>query len=108
VDHELALATAPDAVVIGGLRAAVDPLAHELTGEADLLARPDSDTNDDVLEALAEPFLEVDVALEGFGDRGREVATGELLRALVQLEVSLGDIDGLVRHGHIVTFVLCG
>src|SRR5262245_44410110 len=108
MDDELALAAPPDPVVVGGLRPAVDPLADELPGEADLLAGADPDAHDDVVEALAEPLLDVDIALERRRDRRGEVAAGELLRALIELEVSLGDVDGLVRHGHIVTFILCG
>ena len=67
----------------------------------------DAHADDDVVEALAEALLDVDVALERAGDRRGEVAAGELLGPLVELEVSIGDVDGLVRHGHIVTFVLC-
>jgi hypothetical protein len=92
--------------VIHALARAVRPFADQDAGEADLAAGADADTDDDVLEALAKPFLEVDVSLEGLGDRGREVAAGELLCALVEGEVPVGDVDGLVRHGHIVTFTL--
>ena len=71
-----------------------------------LRPEPMPDPDDDVVETLAEAFLDVDVALERAGDRRGEIAAGELLGPLVELEVPIGDIDGLVRHGHIVTFIL--
>ena len=61
------------------------------------------DANDDLVEALSPTLLDVDVATEGSRDRRREVVAGELLRALVDGEVSIGDIDRLVRHHDIVT-----
>ena len=100
------LAAAPDAVVVDALAPGVEPFADQDAGEADLASGADAHADDDVVETLAESFLGVDVALERAGDRRGEVAARELLGALVELEVSIGDVDGLVRHGHIVTFVL--
>ena len=77
----------------------VEPLAEEDAGEADLSALAGPDANDDLVEALAPALLDVDVATQRSGDRRGEVAAGELLRALVEGQVSVGDIDRLVRHG---------
>jgi hypothetical protein len=62
-----------------------------------------TDANDDLVVPCSLALLDVDVASERCGDRGREVVAGELLRALVELEVSIGDVDGLVRHVCIVS-----
>ena len=65
---------------------------------------PTPDADGDLVVPLAEALLDVDVAAERRRDRRGEVAAGELLGPLVEREVSVGDVDGLVRHGHIVTF----
>ena len=65
------------------------------------LAGPDA--NGDLVEPLAPALLDVDIAAERGRDRRREVAAGELLGALVEREVSIGDVDRLVRHLCIVT-----
>ena len=106
MEDVLAAAAAPDAVVARRGLAAVHPLADQDAGEPDLAPGADAHPDDDVVEALAEALLGVDVALERAGDRRGEVAARELLGPLEELEVSIGDVDGLVRHGHIVTFVL--
>ena len=76
---------------------------RRIADEADLAALADADPDDDLVEALAPAFLDVDIAAERSGDRGREVAAGELLGSLVEGEVSIGDVDRLVRHDDIVT-----
>ena len=57
----------------------------------------------DLVVAFAAAFLDVDVSAKGRGDRRGEIAAGELLGALVEGQVSVGDVDGLVRHDDIVT-----
>ena len=86
---------------------AVHPLPDQDAGEPDLAPAAEAHADDDLVEALAEAFLDVDVAAEGRGDRRGQVSAGELLGPLIELEVSVGDIDRLVRHGYIVTFILC-
>ena len=114
VDHRVALATLdvedvlaraaavyPEGLDATGRR--VDPLAEEDTGESDLAARSGPDANDDLVETLSPAFFDVDVATKRRGDRCGEVAAGEFLRALVDGEVTIGDIDRLVRHLCILT-----
>ena len=94
---------AVDAVDLRALAGGVGQHAGEGADEADLPAGSEADPDDDVVEALQASFLDVDVALEGARDGRREVAAGELLRALVGAHVPVGDIDRLVRHQGIVT-----
>src|SRR4029079_16281726 len=77
--------------------------AGEGRREANLPAVPETNPDHDFLVALAPSLLDVDVALEGAGDRRREVAARKLLRTLVGREVSIRDVDRLVRHQSIVT-----
>jgi hypothetical protein len=81
----------------------IDPFPEEDADESDLstLARPDAD--DDLVEALSTTLLDVDIATEGRRDGRREVVPGKFLGALIEGEVSVRDVDGLVRHHDIVT-----
>src|SRR5664279_52524 len=62
-------------------------------------AHPDGD----LLVALELAFLELDQSSKGARDGRREVAAGELLRAIEERQVAVGNVDGLVRHGIIIT-----
>ena len=103
MDHELARPATVDAEGLDAAEARVDPLPEEDAGEPDLAAAPKPDSDDDLVKALPSSVLDVDVAAQRRGDRGREIAASELLRAPVEVEVPIGDIDRLVRHPAIVT-----
>ena len=60
MEDVLAGAAAPDAVLLDALVDRVGPLADQDGREADLPAGPQADPDDDVVEALAEPLLDVD------------------------------------------------
>ena len=103
VEDELARPATVDPEGLDAAERRVDPLAEEDADEPDLSTLAGPDPDDDLVEPLAPAFLDVDVATEGSRDRRREVVAGELLGALVEGEVSIGDVDRLVRHDDIVT-----
>ena len=78
-------------------------VAEQDAGEADLAAGLGADPDRDLVEPFAASVLDIDKAPERLRDRGGEVATGELLGTVVEREVSVGDVDRLVRHVDIVT-----
>ena len=71
--------------------------------EAELAAWSRPDADDDLVEPLSSSLLDIDIAAERGRDRGGEVVAGKLLGALVDGQVSIGDVDRLVRHVSIVT-----
>src|SRR3954452_20671333 len=103
VDGQLAGTGAEDAVVLltaVGVRPV--PVGEPAGLEALQLPGRHTDPDGDLLEPLQASLLDLDEAAQGLGDGRREVASGELLRALEHGKVRLGDVDRLVRHGPIV------
>ena len=96
------------------LRPAVDPVVHELLAhgaeplaeddgvEANLAARAEADLDGDFVEAGLAGILGLDVALERAADCPGEIAAGELLGALVERLIVVGDVNGSVWHVRIV------
>ena len=103
VENELARSAAVDPEGLEAAGRRVGPLAEEDADESNLAALAGADTNDDLVEPLPSALLDVDIPAEGGRDRGREIVAGQLLGTLIQGEVSIGDVDRLVRHLSIVT-----
>ena len=93
----------PDPVMLEPLALGAEPLAQQDTLEADLAAGPETHLDDDVVKAGNASVLDLDVTLERSADGSRQVAAGEFLRSLVERLIVLGNVDGLVRHGCIVS-----
>ena len=103
VEDVLARAAAVDAEVLDALADVSSHSPRRTPVKRTLRPGPGADADGDLVEALLPALLDVDVAPERGRDRGGEVAAGELLGSLVEREVSIGDVDGLVRHVGIVS-----
>src|SRR3954451_4957292 len=103
VDGELARAGAVDAVaLLTAVAVGPVPVGELHALETLQLPRRHADPDGDLVEALQSPLLDLDEPAEVLGDGRREVAPGELLRALEHGQVGIGDVDRPVRHDAIL------